>query len=312
MSTVILQKNFSTDALPDLVEPPRWPGMAQGNRNPPKISRPDRKSKAKTISEMSEAVNARRENRRLRQENLQLQPQREMSEMSRRTIHLHPPDVPFQEYKMKRNIRERPMSEIAIPPEWDRRKWDVAPIEGPFNIPELSKKRAKSSARISDTVIDVDVKDLTTNSLQPLKDTVRIKIEKEPLKLKSHPPPPEIFGPREPAPPPSRPPIRRKFRMFQRPKSAQLASDYLDIDVMEGICRPSTEMTSCRLEKYQMDIVAGAALSEPGWGDRTIDKRFLEEAATYLFNMERVKCFCSVCPCLLFFLDICKQFSCSV
>ena len=288
MSTVVLQKNFSSDALPDLVQPPRWPGIAQGNKNPPKISRPDRKSKAKTISEMSDAVNARRENRRLRQERLQMLPRREMTDVGRRTLHVHPPDVPFQEYKMKRNIRERPMSEIAIPPEWDRRKWDVAPLEGPFNIPELSKKRARSSARLSDTTTDDDAKDSTTNSLQSLKDTVKIKLGKEPLKPKSHPPPPEIFGPREPAPPPSRPPIRRKFRAIQRPRSAQPASDYLDIDTMGEIFRPRTEMPSCRLEKYQMDIVAGAALSEPGWGDRTVDKRFLEEAATYLFNMERV------------------------
>ena len=287
--TVVLQKNFSSDALPDIVQPPRWPGMAHGNKNPPpKISRPDRKSKAKTISEMSDAINARRENRRLRQEKLQLLPRGETADVSRRTMHVQPPDVPFQEYRMKRSARERPMSEIAIPREWDRRKWDVAPIEGPFNIPELSKKRAKSSARLSDLVTNDETKDLPNNSLQPLKDTVKIKIEKEPLKPKTLPPPPEIFGPREPAPPPSRPPIRRKFRTIRRPRSAIPAADHLDIDAMTEIFRPRTEFPSCRLEKYQMDIVAGAALSEPGWGDRTVDKRFLEEAATYMFNMDRV------------------------
>lgn len=285
MPVVLMQKNFSTDALPDLVEPPRWPGVVQGNKNPPKIPKPSgRRRKTKTITELSDAINARRENLKLRTENLELLSRKEISEQSKRQIQVHPPDITFQEYKLKQNIRERPMSEIAIPSEWGRRKWDVAPVEGPFNLPDLVKKRA-NSGRLCDDVIVPD-----GGNAAPAEDLTKRIVEKQPLKPKSHPPPPEIFRPRELPVPPSRPPIRRqRLRPIQRPRSAQPVADYKDFDFMDGVFRPRTEMTQGRLEKYQMDIVAGATLSEPGWGDRTIDKRFLEDAARELVYFDTVK-----------------------
>ena len=281
MSVVILQKSFQPESLPDLEEPPRWPGKSQGNKNPPKIPRPSdsigKRNKIKTIGEMSDAVNARRDK-------LQLISRKEISELSRRNLHVHPPDVPFQEYKLKRSVRERPMSEICIPPEWNRRKWDVAPIEGPFNIPELSaKKGSKSSAYLNSDV------NLTTDSLPPMSDTVKPKPLKQPVRPKSLPPPPDAFGSQIPIPQVRAPIRRQRARQMRRPRSAQLPSCNGDFDFLESLARTRTEMTQGKLEKYNMDIVSGAALSGPGWGDRTIDKRFLEEAAREMMAMENFK-----------------------
>ena len=280
MSVVVVQKSFMPEELPDIQEPPRWPGKSQGSKTLPKMARLSdsitQRKKVKTISEISEIVSDKKEH-------LQLLPRKELSELTRKHLHIRPPDVPFHEYKIKRNIRERPMSEITIPPEWSRRKWDVAPIEGPFNIPSLKKKSATSPGH-SDSNTDI----FTSINNIPLLQPVHPETSNVPLKLRSLPPPPDMFGTRSPIVPPRAPVRRQRIRPLRRPRSAQLPLTGDTVDVWEGLIRPQTDMSRKNIQKYNTDMVAGAALSEPGWGDRTVDKRFLEDAARQFLNLDTV------------------------
>ena len=279
MLTVVAQKNFMPDALPDIDEPPRWPGKSQGKKQLPSVSRSAQRKREKTIGEMSDIV-------RERKEAMQLWPRKEISNMIRKQINPIPDDVPFSEYKLKKNIRERPMSEITIPPEWSRRKWDVAPIEGPFNIPALKSKITSSASQAN-----LETDSLNNTDDMSVRQQFPEKTPKASIKLTALPPPPEMVLPHLPvAPPQMAPSIRRqRIRPIRRPFSAQLPIKANHFDVLENFMSPAGDLSRRRIPHYNLDMVSGAAISEPGWGDRTVDKRFLEEAVCHFLDIDTVR-----------------------
>lgn len=182
-----------------------------------------------------------------------------------------------ERYRLKGSQKERPMSEIAVPNEWKRKTWDVSAIDQkPFppvhDKPDL-RRPTPSYAKFEAYDDDVPMKskrssnEQTTNERQ-LDTSADFKSKTDTLSVSMDS---NVSMTSE------RNKQTRKTRKSDKSRSRSKQSTTQNVTpplrIGDGSISEVAHLmrTSC--------LVAPLELCAPGWGSRTLDKRFLEQAA---------------------------------
>lgn len=215
-----------------------------------------RMATSRSMLEISEMVSKRRET---------YASASETEELYRKHLNLRPPEqLGLSSYR-----RERPLSEFTLKNDWKKRNWEVTPIPKPLVY-------AKSSSQVGFDVAESS--------------QVRRKTQKK-SQTKEHP------GSDK-----GDPNNTKRSDITGREKLPPISTD---VAKAGKICEEDSNLNSMTKQTTNLSYVSrnrsasekgtfswgtglatASELSAPGWGSRTLDKRFLEQAARELLGLD--------------------------
>lgn len=226
------------------------------------VPRPSYRNKPRPISEISSIISRRHE---LYKQDF---------EVYKRQFNIRPPDGVMSESTVWKSMkRERPLSEIAVPNEWKRNTWEVSAIDRLPVPPEDKPTRRRPRPQYAKFEIEEPDESIrakrTKNNEQRSETAPTRSVSKSDTLSQS------LYLPlTEDDSSTSR---KRDKRKRSRKKVSAKDMDHLSSEEDHPV--------------WNSYMVAPAELSAPGWGSRTLDVRFLEQAAREILDLENVVCF---------------------
>lgn len=227
------------------------------------VPRPSYRNKPRPISEISSIISRRHE---LYKHDF---------DVYKRQFNIRPPDEVMSESTAWKSMkRERPLSEIAVPNEWKRNTWEVSAIDKLPAPPEdkpIRRRPRPQYAKFEIEEPDELIRAKRTRSTEQRSETAPTQSVSKSDTLSQ-----SLYLPLTEDDSSS----SRKRENRKRSRKKQLSVKELD--------HMSSEEDHPVWNSY---MVAPAELSAPGWGSRTLDVRFLEQAAREILDLENVVCF---------------------
>lgn len=202
-------------------------------------------------------------------------------EIYKRQLSLRPVDdsnVPH--IRLHSTQKERPLSEFTLKNDWKKRNWEVKPIEkeaAPLNSPK-SNKITKDDAEFGKPTQNPELKKRMNDSREKIRDGSSIKTKPELLKLEKLPP---IRSDKADTTKTDRQTSKEgKIKRCEQDKTFDSRTP-----TRQRKRSPSPDLRNIT---WTSGLYTKSELSEPGWCSRTLDKRFLEQAAKELLGLEEM------------------------